>query len=207
MSVIVDQESLEAGEMGLHTLGTLLSHLFRSRRLIVRLVIDGEAPNLEQLNAIKTLPLDGHTVFIETADPRQTALDSIDQAGMRLNDADQLKSQAADLLRANKWQEAMAKLGECLCRWQDAQRTVLAVTSLFKVDLDRLAVASRPLAQLLSEFSTQLRDIQTAVQATDLVGLTDLLAYETEQTSRQWQAALRVMAATISPVPAVQSAA
>jgi hypothetical protein len=207
MSVIVDQDSLEAADMGLYTVGALLSHLFRERRLVVRLVIDGEAPNLEQLNAIKAMPLAGRTVYIETADPRQTALDSIQQVAARLNDADGIKDAAADLLRENKWPEAMARLSECVQRWQDAQRTVLAVTSLFKIDLDRLAVSGRPLAQLLGEFAVQLRDIHSAVQSNDSVGLTDLLAYETEQTARQWQAALQVLATMIAPPPAVQSAA
>jgi len=185
----------------------VLGHLYRSDRLITRILLDGEEPKPEQLDSIKRLTLADRTLFIETADSRQTAVDSLDEATTRLSQAEEFKTAAADLLRTNQWQAALLKIGECLQRWQDAQRTVVAVGKFFKVDLERLTIAGRPLSTIMSDFSTQLRQFQTALQNRDGVGLIDLLIYEGEQTATMWRNSLCTLRSMILPVPAVQSVA
>ncbi|HEY7119222.1 MAG TPA: hypothetical protein VH475_21715, partial [Tepidisphaeraceae bacterium] len=66
MSVTVDRQPLAAREMGLLTLGQLLAHLQKDNRLVVNVLIDGQAPDLAQMGTVRKLPLESHTLFIET---------------------------------------------------------------------------------------------------------------------------------------------
>jgi hypothetical protein len=206
-SIIVDQESLRASDFGLTTLGQLLRHLHQSGRLITRLVIDGECPDLDTLPTLQGKSLEGQTIFIETADPHQTAIEALEQIESQLPAADQAKNAAAECLRANQWPGAMEHLAVCVTRWQEAQKAIVAVSRLFKIDLDRLVVTGRPLNDLSCQLASQLREIQTALQSADLVGLTDLLVYETENTSEQWRSAVHALRMAISVPMHVQSAA
>jgi hypothetical protein len=193
MPVIIDQVSLNADDLGIVNLGQVLSRVWRANRLVVRLLIDGDSPDLANIDAIRNTPLENRTVFIETADPRQTAMDSLNQAEAQLNQADQLKSETADLLRTNQWTPALTKFARCLQCWLETQQVVSGVARLLKIDLETLQAGDQPLAAQLAQFAGQLRQIQSALQAGDLVGLTDLLVYETADTSAQWRSAVEAV--------------
>jgi hypothetical protein len=197
MPVIIDQVSLNADDLGIVTIGQVLSRVWRANRLVVRLVIDGDSPDLRNIEAIRNTPLENRTVFIETADPRQTAIDSLLQADDQLRQADQLKNETADLLRANQWTAALTKFAQCLQCWLETQQVVSGVARLLKIDLEILHAGDQTLARQLAEFAGQLRQIQSALEAGDLVGLTDLLVYETADTSDHWRAAVQAMRVAI----------
>jgi hypothetical protein len=59
-------------------------------------------------------------------------------------------------------------------------------------------VEGRPLTQLLTDFTEQLRSIRSALENRDFVLLTDLLVYETTETTRSWHAAIGSMREIIS---------
>src|SRR3954466_1372762 len=75
MSVMVDHERLEVESLGLRTVGQVLSHLQKDNRLVVNLLIDGREPDLDPLPQVRQSPVTGHTLFIETAEPREMALE------------------------------------------------------------------------------------------------------------------------------------
>jgi hypothetical protein len=207
MSVIIDDESFDAAAAGLTTIGQILGYIRRKNRLVVRLLIDGEAPDVQQMEAIRHLSLPDRIVFIESVDARQAALESLEDAKGLVTEADLFKIEAAELLRADQYQAALGKLSECLTRWREAERTVLAVSQCFALDLERIRVDGTPLGNLLQTFAQRLREIQTALNSSDWVGMTDLLAYEMEDCAQLWHAGLNAVGAMISPPPAVQSAA
>jgi hypothetical protein len=207
MSVTVDHEKLDVQTSGLQTVGQVIQQLQKSRRLIVRLVIDGDAPDLTNMPAIQRLPLAGHTIFIETVDPLEASLEVLVNAYTELNRADQFKAEASDLLRSNKWGEAMEKLRQCLALWQGAQRAIVTVGKLFKIDVEQMIVATRPLRALSEDFARQLNNLQAAIQSVDLVGVSDVLIYETAHTGDTWRAAIEALRAVIRQPVAVQSVA
>ena len=103
MSVTVDDHPLAAETLGLKTVGQVLSHLKKDRnRLIVHVLIDGREPDLDRMGAVKRSPLNGHTVYIETAEPRRMALEVLADVEEQLNQTDRLKTEAADLLQQNQ---------------------------------------------------------------------------------------------------------
>src|SRR5205085_2416653 len=87
MSVTVDHQPLPTDKLGIQTVGQLLAHLQRENRLVVHVLIDGEEPDLTRLPRLRQSLLHGHTLFIETAEPRRMALDVLDTVEKQLDEA------------------------------------------------------------------------------------------------------------------------
>src|SRR5687767_13991888 len=178
MSVTVDHRPLAAENLGLKTLGQVLAHLQKDNRLVVHVLIDGEEPDLNHLPQMKQKPVSGHTVFIETADPRQMALEVLDEVGAALDEADRLKTEAADLLQRNQNAPAMEKLSGCFTTWQHAQESILKTAQLLRIDLGKVAVgaaggANTTMRDLFDGFTRQLKEIRTSLEDRDFVRLCD----------------------------------
>ena len=198
MSVTVDHEPLAIEQMGFKTIGQILSHLQRGNRLVTNLLIDGRAPDLEGIHAVRLSPINGHTIFIETAEPREMAVNVIDEVEEQLDDVDDLRSEAADLLQRNQPGKAMEKLSGCFAVWQTAQESVLKIGQLLHLNLDLVRVGGEPLSAILNRFAQQLRQIKTAIEHRDFVTLGDILAYEAEETGIQWRNALASIREVVS---------
>lgn len=201
MSVTLDHEVLadeEIERMGLCTVGQVLSHVQKDNRLVVNLLVDGLPPDLTRLSHLRAKPLAGHTLFIETAEPRQMALEVLDEVGAQLDEADRLKADAVELLHRNAAAAAMEKLSGCFGTWHNAQESVLKTAQLLRLDLETIQVGMRSLTELLQDFTEQLRQIKSALMDRDFVTLGDILTYETTQTTTQWQMALNAIKAIIT---------
>jgi hypothetical protein len=193
MAVMVDHSPLHVDELGFQTVGQVLSHLQRENRLVVHVLIDGQTPNLSQMGAVRKSPLLGHTVFIETADPREIALNVLDGVAAQLSQADRAKSEAADLLQKGETAPAMSKLSSCFSTWQNAQQSITQTAQLLKIDLTTFIVDGRAMTDLNAEFAEQLKQIKSALENRDFVTLADILTYETTETTARWSAAVREM--------------
>ncbi len=193
MPVTVDHSTLRAEELGLRTIGQVLAHLQKERRLVVHVLIDGLEPDLGRLSDVRKSPLKGHHVFIETADPREMAMDILKQVEAQLGEADRIKSEAAKLLQNNQNVRAMEKLSGCLTTWQHAQESLVGTAQLLKIDLEKIMVGRRTLTSLIVGFTEQLKRIRSSLENRDFVTLGDVLIYETEQTSSEWREALEAM--------------
>jgi hypothetical protein len=191
MSVTVDHENLEVEALGLRTVGQVLSHVHKDNRLVVNLLIDGREPDLDHLPQVRQSPVNGHTLFIETAEPREMALEVIAEVESQLREADRLKGEAVELLQKSGGAvKAMEKLSGCFSTWHNAQESVVKVARLLRIDLDEVRVAGRSLSALIADFTGQLRQVRQALEARDFVTLGDVLAYEMTETTTQWRGAL-----------------
>jgi hypothetical protein len=193
MPVTVDHSTLRAEELGLRTIGQVLAHLQRERRLVVHVLIDGLEPDLGRLGDVRKSSVKDHHVFIETADPREMAMDILKQVEAQLGEADRIKGEAAKLLQNNQNVRAMEKLSGCLTTWQHAQESLVGTAQLLKIDLEKITVGRRTLTSLIVGFTEQLKRIRTSLENRDFVTLGDVLIYETEQTSAEWREALEAM--------------
>lgn len=190
MSVTVDHETLEIEDLGFRTVGQVLTHVQRPNRLVINLLIDGEEPDLDMIGSVKRSPLAGHTIFIETAEPKQIALDALDEVEQQLSEADRLKSDAVELLQIGSVEKAMQKLSGCFSTWQNAQQSVVKTAQLLRIDLDSMRVDGSTLSEMVDEFASQLRQIKLTLESRDFVALSDILTYETTQTNERWRQAL-----------------
>ena len=197
MPVTVDHQPLQTETLGLKTVGQVLAHLQQQDRLVVNVLIDGQEPDLNELSSIKQSALNGHTLFIETAEPREMALEVLNAVETQLDEADRLKKDAVEMLQANQLFQAMQKLSGCFTTWQHSQESIEKVSLLLRIDLARIVIDGTPFNSVLCAFGEQLRSIRTALENRDFVALCDTLTYETTETSNQWRTALQQMRAII----------
>ncbi|HET6247704.1 MAG TPA: hypothetical protein VFE47_08410 [Tepidisphaeraceae bacterium] len=200
MSITIDHELFEPESFGLHTVGQVLSHLQRDNRLVTNLLIDGEEPDLSQMGIVRRQTLNTHTLYIETADPRDMALEVLYEVELQLQEADRLKGDAIDLLQHNHVETALQKLSGCFSTWHHAQESVLKTAQLLRIDLERIRVEDRTLQQMVAEFTVQLRSIKSSLENRDYVLLTDILVYEATETNNRWRHALDAMRDAIGVV-------
>jgi hypothetical protein len=190
MAVTVDQKVLSVSELGLRTVGQVLAHLQRDNRLVVHMLIDGAEPDLGRLSVVRREAVDGHELFIETADPRELATEALVEVVEQLKEADRLRLDATELLGRNSHVKAMEKLSGCFSTWHHAQESVLKTAQLLRIDLSTLLVDGLSLTDMLTEFTTQLRDMKRALENRDFVLLNDILSYEATRASTQWREAI-----------------
>src|SRR2546430_14613941 len=98
MSVSIDHEPLPVRELGLQTVGRVLAHVAKDNRLVVQVLIDGQEPDIDQIGSVRSTPVDGRTIFIETANSAELAINVLDEVVDQLATAEQSKQTAADLL-------------------------------------------------------------------------------------------------------------
>jgi len=197
MPVTVDHAPLQAEQLGLRTVGQVLAHLQKENRLVVNVLIDGQQPDLNHLGEVRKSSIGNRTIFIETADPRQMGLDILDQVVQQLDQADELKNEAADLLQKNQPGKAMQNLAGCFATWQHAQKSLVGTAQLLKIDLDDVRAGDAPLSHRLAEIRSQLKQIKSALENRDFVTLQDLLVYETSQIGAQWRQAIDALRQSI----------
>ena len=198
MTVTVDHQPLAVGILGLRTIGQVLAHLQRANRLVVQMLIDGQEPTARELSHVRQKAVEGHTIFIETADPVQLGLEVLDDVTRQMPEARRLQTEAAELLQKNMTAKALEQLGCCVRIWQHAQESVVKVAELLRLDLETIKIDKRPLGHVLTEFSDQLRSIKTALESRDYVCLADILLYETASTCDDWLAATECIRRQIS---------
>jgi hypothetical protein len=190
MSVTVDREQLAAETLGLLTVGEVLTHVQRENRLVVNLLIDGQEPDLSQVDGVRKSLLLGHTVYIETVEPKQMANEVLDEVERQMLDADRLKSEAVEQFGRNNPQKGMQRLSGCFSTWQHAQESIRKTAQLLRVDLDAVRVGEFSLTQFLNKFTGQLREIRSALEMRDYVSLSDTLTYEMSELTSTWIAAI-----------------
>jgi len=193
MSVTIDHEPLATDQLGFRTVGQVLSKLQRDNRLVINLLIDGREPDLTQITMVRQWPLMGRTIFIETAEPRQMALDVLDEVEEQLDEADRLRGEAAELLQRNNVVKAMEKLSGCFSTWQTAQESVRKTAQLLRIDLNQIRMNGRSLQNLLQDFAEQLQQIKSALEIRDFVTLCDVLTYEANDAGERWMLALQAV--------------
>ncbi len=198
MPVTLDHAPLEIERLGLRTVGELLSHVKRDNRLVVNLLIDGQEPDYDNFATLRGSSLTGHTLFVETAEPRDVANDALTEVEAQMEEADRLTGEAVALLQKNQPAGAMQKLSGCFTTWQHAQDSVDKTAQLLRIDLDKLTADGQTLTDLMGEFSQQLRSIKDALENRDYVALGDVLTYETPTTTRKWRGAMGAIRASIA---------
>lgn len=193
MSVIIDQQSLPAETLGLTCVGDLLCHVQRADRLVVHLLIDGQEPDLDCMPVVRQAPLRGHTIYIETAQPQEMALDVLNEVEEQLHEAERIRGEACDLLQSGQAVKALERLGGCFSTWQAAQESVLKTAQLLRIDLSLVSVDGQALIDILAEFTDHLRQIRAALENRDFVTVGDILLYEMTQTNELWRKSISAL--------------
>lgn len=193
MSVTIDDHPLATEQLGLTTVGQVLTHVARANRLVVNVLIDGEEPDLGEMTRVRAVPLIGRTVYVETADPREMALAVMDEVSSHLAEADVYRSDAVEALSGGHHSRAMQKLNACFGIWHHAHESVAKTAQLLRIDLTQTYAGGQTIAEMLVSFADQLRHIKSALENRDFVSLSDTLAYEMTETTPRWTAAIEAL--------------
>ncbi|HEV8608343.1 MAG TPA: hypothetical protein VGQ99_23625 [Tepidisphaeraceae bacterium] len=186
MSVTIDHQPLAARDLGLQTVGQVLAHVAKDNRLVVQVLIDGQEPDITHLGRVRATPIDGRTIFIETANSAELAIDVLDEVVDQLIGAEQSKQSAADFLQQGQTSKALCELGVCIRAWQHAQQSIVKVLELLRVNPADVTVSDQPLELCLENFSLQLHQVKSSLEQRDFVSLGDTLLYETADTTQSW---------------------
>lgn len=197
MTVIVDEQPLAAEKLGLQTIGAVLDHLQGQGRLVVHLLIDGNAPDLNQLETIRKMPLSEHTLFVETSEAKKMAGEVLREMESLLEEAEQAKKLAVQLLQSNQPAKALEHLGWCFTIWHQAQDAVQKTAQLLGLSLESMEVEGTKLPQLIEEVTAPLRQVKSALESRDFVLLNDTLAYEMPHITQQWQTIINTVRSSI----------
>ena len=170
--------------------------------VIAAIHVDGEPLTAQLLSEWKNRPIGD---FCET---RIEALKrpTLAGRGLRLlaqalaqSNAD--RQQISEYLCQGRAAEAMNLLPEYLGIWQGAQQTLASAARLLQLDLDRLEIfdaeqpdQTRMFPDCVAELTGQLGQVKFALEAGDLVLLSDLLDYEFAPLTERWQNLLEQLA-------------
>jgi hypothetical protein len=84
----------------------------------------------------------------------------------------------------------MERLSGCFTAWNAARESLQKTTQLLRIDVDTVTVNGRTLADLLADFTDQLREVKLALEGRDFVSLADVLQYEMTETTEHWREAI-----------------
>jgi hypothetical protein len=190
MKLTLDQKPLHPNLPSAPTLGHLLDWLHANPqatgRVVVRIVIDGNALEGDALNQSENLPLTGRSVAIETAQQSELSHTMLGKLAALVDFLGQRQHAIADLLSQGDSPKALAQLSDLLSAWHQVQQAFTSLTRLLRVDLTRQIVGDRPAMQLVDEFRGHLEEIQLALQNQDMVLLGDVLQYEMDAAIKNW---------------------
>lgn len=198
MPVVVDSQTIDTEPLGLSTVGDVIQHLQRDDRLVVHILVDGAEPDLDRIGQLRASPINGHTLFIETADPRQMARQLLAELSEQVERTRDDQRSSADLLQQGLAGKALERLAGCFRIWSNAEDAVSKVARLLRLDLAQVKVGDQSLMQSLQTIGEDLRQIRQALQDRDFVLLSDVLLYESSQTADRWAALLRALDSTIT---------
>lgn len=199
MSITVDDQPVEARQLGVRTVGELLARIADDNRLVVSLMVDGIRPQADALEKLRSQPLEGRVVYIETTEPHQIAGEVIDEARKLLAEAETLRTQAVEHLQNDRPAEAFKRLAVCFRTWGWTRESVEKLSQLLRIDLEQIQLDQQTLAGWLIAFTQQLEEIRQSLEARDYTRLSDVLAYEADATNARWQEALDAIQSTLEP--------
>ena len=190
MTLTVDQQDISTAAFQLSTVDDALRHASASGRLVVSLLIDGDEPEDPSLPSIRSLPLAGRCVYIETADTREMAAEALSVIASQIDEAEACRQLVVQQLQNGTIEAAMPSLGRCFTTWLTAQNSLRAVCELAQIDLTTDNPSAAPLVSMLADFTAQLRQLKQALEVRDYVLVSDVVAYEMEHSASRWHEAI-----------------
>lgn len=198
MQVYLDEQPVDlAGPSLGELLDAARARLAEDKRVVVEVSIDGQTLGEGQISESVSEPIGEREVRLTSADPRDLAVETLDQVRGRLNEASQAQAEAAELFQQDKTVDALNRVGKSIEAWLQVQQAVLHSAVLLHINLDEVMVDGEPAHVLTTASLEQLQDIKTFIQANDTVSLADALAYEWPETASKWHALIDTLIDTI----------
>lgn len=187
MPIYLDDEPVTiVGENLAAVLDAARQKLEPTGRMVVEVQIDGQTLSGDELQEQAQTAVAASEIRLYSADPRELAIDALDQVRGRLAQVRDDQQAAADLLQQDKGVEAIQKVGDCIAGWMQTQQAVTLAANLSGVDLNTMQVGGKPATESMERLIGGLRSLKDALVHRDTVALADALAYEWPEQLDDW---------------------
>ncbi len=176
------------------TLGQVLDaaqqRLAAQGRIVVEVRVEGQTLNGETIDRRADEACGDKLIHLTSAKPAEVAVDALAAVRTQLGEARVLQAEAADLLQRDQQADALNKVSTAIEAWLAMQQVVVQAAAMLDVDLDALEVEGQELTDSVNDLAAQLKELRELIQAGDMVGLADVLAYEWPDITDRWDAVL-----------------
>lgn len=194
MAILLDDATLEVPGPRLgEALQAAQARCEGTGRMLVEVKIDGQTVPGDQLETLAEREVGEAEVRMFSADPQTLTSSILEQVGHRLEEAQTMQTEAADLLQRGESQAGLKKVGEAVEPWLQTQQAVLQSAHIMGIELSTLEVDGEPLQSAINELVTRLKELRDLVNAQDTVGLADVLQYEWPDTTEKWRSLVKTL--------------
>jgi len=187
MPIYLDGKATElAGEKLGAVIDAAQKRLAGSGRVLVEIQLNGRSLVGDEIETQRDVGVAGADLKLESADPRQLAVQTLEAVRVGLDDARVAQGEAADLLQRDQPTHAMEQIGRAVEVWQQTQQAVLHTTMLLGIDLSQRQFEGKPITATTDALLANLRTLRDAIANRDLVALADSLNYEWPETTAKW---------------------
>ncbi len=188
MPIYLDDQPVQLSGVDLASvLDSAADHLRASGRIVVEVTLDGEPLVDEQLESRRHDAVADGELRLYSANPRDLSRTTLEAVLGRLDAVAQRQREAADLISSDQQNEAMTALTQAIEGWQQSQQVVIQTASLTATDLSTLDIDGASAQEVIEQVITMLQVVRDTIEARDMIGLADTLAYEGPALIKQWQ--------------------
>lgn len=188
MPIYLDDQPVQLSGVDLASvLDSAADHLRASGRIVVEVTLDGEPLVDEQLESRRHDAVGDGELRFYSANPRDLSRTTLEAVLGRLDAVAQRQREAADLISSDQQNEAMTALTQAIEGWQQSQQVVIQTASLTATDLSTLDIDGASAQEVIEQVITMLQVVRDTIEARDMIGLADTLAYEGPALIKQWQ--------------------
>ncbi len=192
MEVYIDEQLFAAEEFSEGTIEETVRNIQGKHcpegTLIVGLSCDGQEVPSGAMT--ETMGQDISTIErldLITANYRSLIMNTMDEASESLRGAIVDGKRIASMLVSGQTIDALRELGDCVRVFQQVHDAIGKSLQILEVDLDSVGHNGESVIASLAKPREVLMDIKGALQNTDHVRLADILEYEMEQASVNWE--------------------
>jgi hypothetical protein len=175
-------------------LQTVQDNCVAAEEVITSVLVDGQMLTAQQLSDWQKRPADEFGEIHVTIEPRNVfACRGLRKMAAELARTTEDRGQILEYMADGNNTEAMAIMGDYLQTWHTTQQALNSACRLMNIDLDSMEVCCKsPKKQKLSTadyinlLSEQLNKVKAALDANDMVLLSDIFEYELTDVTDQW---------------------
>jgi len=165
-----------------------------AEEVITCVLVDGQTLTAQQLSDWQKRPADEFGEIHVTIEPRKVfASRGLRKMASELARTTEDRRQILDYMANGNNTEAMAALGDFLQTWHTTQQALDSACRLMNADLDSLEIRGKspkkkklPVTDYINLLSEQLNKVKSALDANDMVLLSDIFEYELADVTEQW---------------------
>lgn len=160
-------------------------------RIVTVIVVNGFPLNDIQNETLAGFALaDLEHVEYTTGNPRRVAIQVLYEIGRTIPNLSGELQRIGRMIQSQDEPGAMARFQQCLDQWVELQEGIRGSTAALGIELDEVPLGAGTAADAFEELVEQLSETTEAMEAGDLLGLSDALEYEFPAVLEQVQSAV-----------------